>query len=305
MGVSVIFSRNLFNLQSFLPVFRAHNVLFEQIFINSPTALCVTDANGMIQHVNQAFQELTGYTNNELIGNNHSLMKSSKNAPDFFQHFWKKLLEENKFNGKIWNQCKDKDNALHSVTITTISLDKTYYLSTHIDITEEEALQERNLYLAYHDPHTGLANRSLFEDRLSHAIDNAMRVGNSVGIVYCDLNEFKQINDDFGHATGDYVLIEIAKRLQSHFRTNDTVSRFGGDEFVILVEHLEDNTQLLKMLEGLKNKIKTPIGDLSLCVSTSIGTACFPQDGLTKEQLLLIADDRMYHSKNQFYGLVD
>lgn len=300
----MVFSRNLFGISSFLPIFDAHDALFEQIFLNSPTALCVTDADGIIQHVNQAFITLTGYTSNELIGNNHSLMKSSKNDSDFFQHFWKKLLDDNSFNGNIWNQHKDSHDALHSITITPISLDKVYYLSTHIDITKEVALQERNHHLAYHDPHTGLANRSLFEDRLSHAINNAVRIGNSVGILYCDLNEFKQINDEFGHSTGDQVLTEVANRLQSYFRANDTVARFGGDEFVIIIEHFKDNTQLNKMVEELKNKIKAPIGELNLCVSTSIGIACFPQDGLTKEQLLHIADDRMYHSKNQFYGLV-
>ena len=299
-----MFSRKLFNIKSFLSIFNAHNALFEQIFINSPTALCVTDANGIIQYVNQAFIELTGYTSKELIGNNHSLMKSSKNEPDFFQYFWEKLLNENNFHGNIWNRHKDDYDALHSTTITPITLDTLYYLSTHVDITKEVTLQERQHYLAYHDPHTGLANRSLFEDRLSHAIANAARIGNSVGILYCDLNEFKQINDEFGHATGDYVLTEVAKRLQSYFRTNDTVARFGGDEFVIIVEHLQDNTQLTRMAEGLKRKITAPIGELNLCVSASIGIASFPQDGLTKDQLLLIADDKMYHNKNQFYGLV-
>lgn len=300
----MVISRHLFGIKSFFPVLNTQKTLFEQIFANSPTAQSVTDSNGIIQHVNQAFIELTGYSANELIGKNHSLMRSSKNGPDFFQNFWKQILKNNSFSGKIWNQHKDRQDALHSISITPIILDKTYYLSTHTDITKEAALQERNHYLAYHDPHTGLANRSLFEDRLSHAIDNAVRIGNSVGILYCDLNEFKQINDDFGHATGDHVLKEVANRLKTHFRSNDTVARFGGDEFVIIIEHLKDHTQLIKMADELKNKIKSPIADLNLSVSSSIGIACFPQDGLTKEQLLLIADDRMYHSKNQFYGLV-
>lgn len=298
----MVLSRSLFTFRSFFSTSR--DTLFEQIFVNSPIALSVTDANGIIQYVNQTFIELTGYTSKELIGNNHSLMKSSKNEHDFFKYFWEKLLIQNSFKGNVWNQHKNALHALHSVTITPITLDKIYYLSTHVDVTQEVALQARNHHLAYHDPHTGLANRSLFEDRLSHAIANAARIGNSVGILYCDLNEFKQINDDFGHSTGDYVLVEIAKRLQSYFRTNDTVARFGGDEFVIIIEHIEDNTQLTRIAEGLKKKITAPIGELNLCVSASIGIASFPQDGLTKEQLLLIADDKMYHSKNQYYGLV-
>lgn len=297
-------SRKFLTIKSFLPTFRKNHSLFQQIFVNSPTALCVTDENGIIQYINAAFVTLTGYTAKELIGNNFSLMKSSKNEPNFFQHFWEKLVRDNTYTGKIWNQHKDTLHALHSVTITSITLEKTYYLSTHIDVTREVELQERQHYLAYHDPHTGLANRSLFEDRLAHAIDNATRIGSNVGIIYCDLNEFKQINDEFGHAAGDCVLAEVSKRLGLFFRTNDTVSRYGGDEFVIIVEHLDDNTQLSQMAKSLAKKIAEPIKELNLSISASIGIATFPQDGLTKDQLLIIADHKMYHQKNQFYGLV-
>lgn len=300
----MVFSRNLFGIQSFFSLFNAQDALFEQIFLNVPTALSVTDENGVIQYVNNAFIKLTGYHAKELIGNNHSMLKSSKNEPDFFKHFWEKLLSKNSFYGNIWNQHKDAYHALHCVTITSIALDKNYYLSTHIDVTREMELQERHHYLAYHDSHTGLANRSLFEDRLSHAINNASRIGHKVGVLFCDLNEFKQINEEYGHATGDEVLGVVAQRLRSFFRSNDTVARFGGDEFVIIVEHLEDDTQLSRMAQSLALKIAEPMSELKMSVSASIGIASFPQDGLTKEQLLAIADAKMYDNKNRFYGLV-
>lgn len=296
-------SRSLFGIQSFFSLFDAKNALFEQIFVNAPTALSVVDDKGIVQYANNAFMKLTGYHAQELIGNNLSLLRSTKNDPDFFKHFWEELLSQNSFCGRIWNQHKDGSHTLHSITITPIILDKSYYLSTHVDVTKEIELQKKYHYLAFHDPHTGLANRSLFEDRLSHAIDNARRVGNKIGILFCDLNEFKQINDDFGHATGDQVLIEIAKRLQSFFRTNDTVARFRGDEFVIIIEHLEDDMQLTRMADALTQKIIEPIGEKNLYISASIGSASFPQDGLTKEQLLNCADTKMYHQKNKFYGL--
>lgn len=300
----MIFSRNLFGIQSFVSLFNVQDALFEQIFLNVPTALSITDENGVMQYVNNAFTKLTGYHSKELIGNNHSMLKSSKNEPDFFKHFWEKLLDQNSFCGNIWNQHKDAHHALHCVTITSITLDKHYYLSTHIDVTREIELQERHHYLAYHDPHTGLANRSLFEDRLSHAINNASRIGHKVGVLFCDLNEFKQINDDYGHATGDEVLAVVAQRLRLFFRSNDTVARFGGDEFVIIVEHLEDDTQLSCMAQALTLKIAEPMSELNLSVSASIGIASFPQDGLTKDQLLAMADAKMYDNKNRFYGLV-
>lgn len=296
-------SRNLFSLPSFFPMFQTKAPLFEQIFHHFPIALCVSDDNGVIQYTNKAFTQLTGYHSKELIGNNLSLLKSIKNEYDFFKHFWEKLLNHKTFCGTIWNQHKDGLHSLHTVTVTPITFDKNYYLSTHIDVTKESELQERHHYLAYHDPHTGLANRTLFEDRLDHAISNASRAGSSVGLIFCDLNEFKQINDDFGHSTGDNVLAEVAQRLQSFFRTNDTIARFGGDEFVIVVENLENEMELTRLADALTLKIAEPMRELKVFVSASIGTASFPKDGLTKEQLLKIADDRMYHNKNKFYGL--
>lgn len=305
VGVMMLFTRSLFGIRSFFPVFDPKDTLFEQIFLHSPIAVCVTEETGIIQYTNHAFTQLTGYSANELVGDNFSLLKSSKNEPNFFEHFWKQLLTHNSFNGKIWNQHKDTHHALHSVTITPIVLDKTYYLSTHVNITKDVELQARHHYLTYHDPLTGLANRSLFEDRLSHAIDNAACTGHTIGILYCDLNEFKQINEDFGHTAGDNVLVEVAKRLQAFFQTNDTVARFRGNEFVIIVEHLKDQIHLSKMAENLKQTLAQPMNELNLSISASIGTASFPQDGLNSKQLLTIADHKMHHNKNRFYGLID
>lgn len=300
----MLLSRNIFGIQSFFSRFNTQDTLFKQVFLNSPTALTVTDENGVIQYVNNAFTDLTGYHAHELIGNNYAMLKSFKNEPHFFKYFWEKLLSQNSFCGNIWNQHKNAEHILHCVTITSITLDKNYYLTTHIDVTREIELQERHHYLAYHDPHTGLANRSLFDDRLSHAINSASRMGHSIGILFCDLNEFKQINDEHGHAIGDEVLKEVAQRLSSFFRSNDTVARFGGDEFVIIVEHLEDDDQLSRMAQSLALKIAEPMSELNLSVSACIGSASFPQDGLTKDQLLRIADAKMYDNKNRFYGLI-
>ncbi|MDP1784716.1 MAG: diguanylate cyclase [Sulfuricurvum sp.] len=295
--------RSLLRGKPFSPIFQPKESLFKKIFHHSPIAQCVSDDNGVIQYANQAFTELTGYPSEELIGTNLSLLTSVKNDYNFFKQFWETLLNDKTFSGKIWNQHKDGLHALHAVTVTPIQFDKNYYLSTHINVTDESELQERYHYLAYHDPHTGLANRSLFEDRLEHAIKNASRGGYSVGIIFCDLNEFKQINDDFGHLTGDDVLVEVAKRIKSFFRINDTVARFGGDEFVIVVENLANEMELTRLAETLARKITEPLSELKLSLTASIGTASFPKDGLTKEQLLKIADDKMYHNKNKFYGL--
>jgi diguanylate cyclase (GGDEF)-like protein len=157
--------------------------------------------------------------------------------------------------------------------------------------------------LAHHDPLTGLANRILLEDRLTHAINNAARTGKSVGVIFCDLNEFKSINDDFGHLVGDQVLQVMSKRIKSVCRANDTVARFGGDEFMIIVEQLNTASELNQLIEVLTKKIAEPIEDMGFSLSASIGVATFPSDGMTKNQLIDIADKNMYRKKIQFHGI--
>lgn len=289
-----------------LPMPGSRESLFEQIFAITPVALSVCDEKGEIRFANEAFSHLSGYALSELVGSNMSLLKSSKNPYPFFEKFWKEIRETGRFEGEIWNQVKNGSNRLHRVSVTKMGGSEEYYLSTHTDITESSAMEERYRYLAQHDPLTGLANRALLEDRLSHALSNAARSGTWVGVIYCDLNEFKILNDQYGHTVGDEILKETAKRLHTFFRTNDTVARIGGDEFVVVIEQLHDDHEFTTMLDTLYAKMHLPyILSETLPVSMSIGSACFPRDGLNAKQLLEIADTNMYRKKNRFYGLLD
>lgn len=173
-----------------------------------------------------------------------------------------------------------------------------FHSPTPVDTTEE-----KNHSSTHQDTLTGLANRLLFEDRLTHALENARRCGKHVGILHCDLNEFTQINDEYGHEAGDRVLVEVAKRLTSFFRSNDTIARFKDDEFAIIVEQLEDDTHFSRIIQALQAKISESIDNLNHPISISIGTASFPLNGLTKEHLLAVADYKLSLNKNQFYGL--
>lgn len=278
------------------------DAIFKQIFLHSPQPLCVTDADGNILYSNHAFSQLTGYLENEIIHSNMSIFKSFKNDTDFFKLFWKSLDQHHQFNGKIWNQHKNGSHYLHHVEVTLIDKDAGYYLSAHSDVTKDFDEQERFRFLAFHDSLTGLANRTLLEDRLTHAIKNALRTGEKIGVLFCDLNEFKQLNDTYGHLIGDEILIEIAKQLRTFFRNNDTIARFGGDEFVIVVEQLKNDDELTELIHELKSFIRAPLTKQQIPVSLSIGHSIFPHNGLTKEQLLTAADARMYDQKNLFYG---
>ena len=144
-----------------------------------------------------------------------------------------------------------------------------------------------------------------FEKRLSHTIHQAVSSGTKAGILYCNLNEFKQLNDKYGKTAGDRVLAEVAKRLKSFFSSNGTVVHFGNDEFVIIVESLTDKSYLHEIAKKIKQKIAEPLNESHLSTSASIGIALFPQDGLTPQQLLTIANHDMHHNKNLFYGLVN
>jgi len=277
--------------------------IYEEMVRASNAPLCLTDSFGKIHYVNHAFATLMGFATSSLIGNHISLFNSNKNEKGFCEQLWKQLQHEHSFNGKIWNQHKDGEDYLHLINVTQIDTANSYYLFTHFDITEQVKLQEQYRYLAHHDSLTGLANRILLEDRLTHAIDNAIRTGKSVGVIFCDLNEFKSVNDDFGHLIGDQVLQEMGKRIKSVCRSNDTVARFGGDEFMIIVEQLNYVSELNKLTDTLIKKIAEPMEDMGFSLSASIGVATFPSDGMTKDQLIEIADKNMYRKKIQFHGI--
>ena len=162
----------------------------------------------------------------------------------------------------------------------------------------EQAMRE----MAHHDALTGLANRILLDDRLNQALLNAQRRQREVAVLLIDLDDFKPINDTYGHQAGDILLIELARRMQSSLRQSDTLSRLGGDEFVIILQDLEPGAQLVRIFGDLKNMLATPHewqGHM-LQVSGSIGLARYPADGHTAQELMRCADSRMYEIKREF-----
>ncbi|MDO8653706.1 MAG: diguanylate cyclase [Undibacterium sp.] len=171
----------------------------------------------------------------------------------------------------------------------------------------EEALskskieEEKTRYLAFHDGLTGLPNRALFDDRLSNALAQAQRHGRGIALLFIDLDGFKKINDNCGHATGDEILRTVAKRLSTSTRTEDTVSRHGGDEFLCLLLDIDDEKDVAKIVENMLVDVATPcdIGGVPLSVKASIGIAMFPADGATAATLIQNADAAMYVAKNK------
>ena len=274
-------------------------------FMQSPSASIILDKDANILEVNNSFCEMIGYTIKELIGQPISILKSGKHDNIFYKKLWNIFNESNKHNFEIYNKCKDGTILLMEEKIVRIVKNKeVYFMVTVDDITEQRRLLNRHQHLATHDTLTGLANRTLLNDRYSQAILNAKRNHKKLAIFLCDLNSFKEVNDTYGHNFGDVVLQKISKNLQDLVRDTDTVARYGGDEFVIIVEHIHNNDEIIEIYNQLKSKSSVHVENKSgnCDMSMSIGHACFPADGLQFEQLISIADTRMYSNKQKYYG---
>lgn len=292
--------RNLFGINTLTPSFHSEaEPLFKQIFHHSPTAYTLVDKQGIIYDVNHALCHFSGFKRQEMIGNSVEFFAASGIVLHQERIYWDEFIKRKNLTAQVWSYDKNGKELNQKITITPID---NYFLISHADVSDEMQKVERYRYLAYHDPLTGLANRSLLEDRLEHAISNAARMGSKLCVIFCDLNEFKLLNDDLGHLIGDNTLKEIAERLKSFFRVNDTIARFGGDEFVIIVENLSQEEFLSSLIDRLDKMIRQPL-DSGVTISASIGAACFPMDGVTAQHLLNMADTKMYHQKNRFYGL--
>lgn len=285
--------------------FGAKERLFESMFQVVQAPLCLTDRNGTIQYANTAFGKLMGYAQEHLLGTSLLSLYSEKNGNDFVEKLFETLYRKKNFSGDVWHKHHDGRTYLHHVDVSEVRNKGSYYLFAHHDLTEYMELQDKYRYLAYHDPLTGVANRMLFEDRLDHAINNAARNGNLLGVIFCDINEFKAHNDDYGHLMGDKILKEVAGRIQSVCRINDTVARFGGDEFIIIVENISHENELRAIAKHILNKVSEPLTEVEINVTLSIGMSVFPHDGLTKESLIENADRRMYRQKMQYHGIIN
>jgi diguanylate cyclase (GGDEF)-like protein/PAS domain S-box-containing protein len=279
--------------------------LISLAFMDSPIASFISDIDGKFVQVNHKFVELTGYTNKELKGESLSILKSGRHNNLFYKGLWTNARDLDNYSFEIYNRCKNGKIILVFERVQKVKIgNKTYFLVIQEDITEKKKLETRYQHLATHDPLTNLANRTLLIDRFSQAVFHAKRRQKKIALFLCDLNEFKDVNDNYGHNFGDKVLKSIAKNLQSIVRESDTVARYGGDEFVIIVEHLKTDKEILEVFQEIKLKSSIRIEDKEAIsdISMSIGHAIFPSEGMEFQQLISLADTRMYENKKVYYG---
>ncbi len=272
------------------------------VFAHAEEGILITDASGHIVQANNSVSRITGYSQAELIGQTPRLFRSSRQATDFYQELWQTLLSAGAWHGEIWNQRKDGTLYAQRTSISSIR-DRdstiTHFIGLFSDVTELKNSQEQLEQMAYFDALTGLPNRLLLADRLKQAVAQSNRRGELLAVCYLDLDNFKPINDQWGHAAGDRLLIEVARRLTHCLRQNDTVSRLGGDEFVLLVNELPSFVECEQTLHRLTEALNAPftIENEQVQVTASIGVTLFPADSNDPDTLLRHADQAMYAAK--------
>ncbi len=277
-------------------------LLAGQVFENVLDAIIITDPEGVILRANPAFEAVTGFAVEETVGRKANLVKSDRHPREFYAQMWQQLKTVGSWRGEIWNRRKNGEVFPAMLAITPVRDDAgniTYYIGTIDDISLNKSNEERIRYLAFHDPLTGLANRVLFADRTSTGLQRAKREGSSLAIVVLDLDGFKAVNDSHGHAVGDQLLIEIAKRLQGVLRAEDTVARFGGDEFTALLPEIEAPQDAVVVAQKILATVAAPvaISGNQVQVSASIGISIYPTHGEDYRTLFTAADAAMYQVK--------
>ncbi|WP_313645734.1 phosphodiesterase DibA [Pseudomonas sp.] len=272
------------------------------VFDSTLEGVLVTDRQGLIVHVNRAFMRITGYQQDEVLGQRPSKFKSGRHGLPFYQAIYATLAEQGEWSGEIWNRRKSGEIYPQWQTISAIRDDDgelSHYVAVFSDISAIKHSEKELAYLAHHDPLTGLPNRLLFSDRVEQALAAAQANKRGCALLLLDLDHFQSINDGLGHTVGDQLLKLVGERLLDAVGTHVTLARLGGDEFGVLAEHCHQVGQAGKLAQRIIERMREPFefDDHRLFISASVGISLFPNDALSAEQLLRNADSALFKAK--------
>ncbi|MEN3111954.1 PAS domain S-box protein [Uliginosibacterium paludis] len=276
--------------------------LAANVFDNTLDGILIALPDLTITKVNPAFEQILGYSREEIRGRALKDLQSDRHDAAFFDEMRDTLRQTGSWQGEIWQRRKDGRVVPLWINISSMRddagrLDR--YIATLYDITEQKVSQERINYLAHYDVLTDIPNRTLFADRLRHAVQNAARGPHRLALIFIDIDNFKQVNDTLGHTAGDALLCIVAERIKASTRQSDTVGRLGGDEFLVLIENVEQQLGFMQVAQKILEALSTPmnVGFGDFCISASMGIACYPEDGQDAGSLLKNADLAMYRAK--------
>jgi len=278
--------------------------LAASVFNYSHDGIVITNGNNQIIDINESFSRITGYQIDEMLGENPSILQSGQQSLKFYEGMWEYLNKHNHWNGEFWNRHKDGHLFAVQSSIAVIRDDMgniDHYVAIFSDITLRKTHEDELKKIAYFDDLTGVPNRTLLADRLSQGIAQTVRNKRTMALCFLDLDGFKQVNDQFGHDVGDKLLIECTQRISGCLRKIDTLSRIGGDEFVVLLLDLNSEGEYIVSVERILKVLRQPfkIDDNDINISVSIGVTLFPQNNNDSEALLRHADQAMYTAKQK------
>lgn len=274
-----------------------------QVLHSMDEAVSVVDEHFDLISVNSAFLRITGYAEHEVIGRNAALLDSGQHEESFYRHVREQITGRGHWKGEMWQRRKDGEELLCQVVCNAVAggdAGQAHYVTVLSDVTQQKRAEQELLYLANFDTLTNLPNRSMLSERLSRAIVQARRHEGSIGLLFLDLDRFKEINDSLGHAGGDRVLRAAAKRLQQTVGEQHTVARLGGDEFMVVLEDLESPDQAEHAAREIITAFEAPLqieGRREIAISPSIGISLYPRHGQVPTELIKRADTAMYQAK--------
>ena len=277
-------------------------LLDSQVFESASEGVVITDPDGRILDVNRAFSSITGYTREEILGENIRVLQSGRHDEHFYSDFWQTIRDKGTWQGEIWDRSKNGDVSPRWLSVSSVRENGrvSRYIGLFSDISVMKQTQEQLYEMAHYDSLTGLPNRRYFLDRLRESLERARRTRESVALMFVDLDGFKLVNDNLGHRAGDQLLVEMASRLRQRTRESDTVARMGGDEFTVILSNVISSHALVRVARKILSRVAEPVtlDGTEVFVSSSIGIAVFPDDAPDVEGLLQAADTALYKAKD-------
>ncbi|EWH33744.1 putative bifunctional diguanylate cyclase/phosphodiesterase [Lysinibacillus sphaericus] len=278
--------------------------LILKIFENVSEGIMITDEYKKIVMVNPAFEFVTGYKRDDVVGKTPAVLQSGVHELPFYLEMWEQIRQEGIWQGEIWNRRKTGDVYPEWLTIVCVTNDEgkvTNYCGIFTDLSERKIVENELEKRLLTDSLTEVSNRFAYIERMDNLLESTSAISHSVqhAVYFLDLDRFKQINDTLGHAVGDSILIEVAKRLKQLLKNKDIIARYGGDEFVITLTNVKNVKEAAKFAEQIISNIEKPmmINGQEVFISTSIGVSVYPVDGRNTEELINCADRAMTYSK--------